>query len=178
MKAESEFVHTIKEASGDGAKVEVEIRSAKMSFGDQSMPAEELPKPETKEWTNVGLPKDIDFQESEDPMSFLLPVWLLPNKEVQLGKTFELKFKVDGVTIEGEGTLVATGMLYEEHVSKLSVKTTASPKDDTPGTFEYTAYFNTDNGKLVKAEGTMSSEDPDLGGKFVASFMVAKVRKV
>ena len=53
---------------------------------------------------------------------------------------------------------------------------TESPKSDPAGKYEYTAYFNTESGKLVKAEGTYETESEEMGGKVTAEFVMKKVR--
>lgn len=178
VKIQGEFVLTVKSVTGELAKVEMATKSVKMFLGEQELPGDDLPKPTAADYTTAGIPKAVTPEDEENPLSFVFPAFCLPVKSVEIGKDFDMSWACsDGrMKISGKGTLVATGMLYEEHVSKLSVKVDVVPKDDPPAVYEYTAYFNTQTGKLVKAEGKVSSESEELGGKFSADFVVAKVR--
>jgi hypothetical protein len=173
----AEFVlHTDAVVDG-GAKVELAYKSMKMTFGGQEVPNEDLPDKTTADYDALGMQKELD-PSSDDPLSWIMPAFCMPGGEVEIGKAFAIKWAASGdkVKIEGEGKLIATGMLYEEHVSKVSVTTTVSAKDEADAKFEYTAYFNTDTGKLVKAEGSITSSQAELGGDFSAKFTIAKVR--
>jgi len=177
MRVEGEFVRTTKEVAADGeAKVETEYKAVKMSFGDEAQDADELPKPATAEYNVMGLAKAFALNDEEDPLGFALAAFMLPGKEAEIGKPFPIAWSSSADSkFEGEGTLIATGMLYEEHVAKVRVSMKGTPKDDVPGSFEYTAYFNTETGKLVKAEGTIATEGEELG-KVNVKFDVSKVR--
>ncbi|MBA3726900.1 MAG: hypothetical protein H0W86_10700 [Armatimonadetes bacterium] len=177
MKVEGEFIRTTKELAAEGeAKVETEYRVVKMSFGDEAQDAEELPKPFTTDHGALGLPKAFDLNDEGDPLGFVLAAFMLPGKEAEIGKAFPMTWSSSAESrFEGEGTLIATGMLYEEHVAKVRVTMKGTPKDDVSSSFEYTAYFNTETGKLVKAEGTVATEGEELG-KATVKFDVSKVR--
>ncbi|MGI8924543.1 MAG: hypothetical protein ACR2HJ_11005 [Fimbriimonadales bacterium] len=177
MRVEGEFVRTTKELAAEGeAKVETEYRAVKMSFGDEAQDADELPKPLTAEHNVMGLAKAFDLNDEEDPLGFVLATFMLPGKEAEIGKPFPLTWSSSADSkFEGEWTLIATGMLYEEHVAKVKVSMKGTPKDDVAGSFNYIAYFNTETGKLVKAEGTVATEGEELG-KVNVKFDVSKVR--
>lgn len=176
MKIEASFTRTTKEASADGAKVETKYSSAKMTFAGDSMDVDELPDPKTEDFTAVGLQKTIDLT-GEGPLDFLSPLFFVPNSEVTLGATFPVKWKSEEGTLslEGEGRLLATGMLYEEHVAKIEMNLQLTPKDGSAATYKYMSYLNLDSGKLVKAEGTFSTDDED-NGKVEMKFDLSKVR--
>lgn len=179
FRAEAVFTRKISSSSKEGGKIDTEFTSAKMFFGDEEMPSEGLPSRKSVEHDTHGLPKTVDLENDDDPTSFLNPAFYLPAKEVALGEKFQFKWaSEDGnVKLEGEGTLIATGMLYEEHVAKVSYTMSVTPKGESEGKYEITSYFNLESGKLVKAEGSLSSEDENLGGKYTASFVIGKVRK-
>lgn len=169
----------VTETTSKGAKVESSFKNVKMMFGGEDAPIENEIKPQTLEWDAFGLPTQYGTEavaDEDNPISGLEIMCILPNQKVGLGKEFKFNWKSDETKVEGSGKLIATGMLYEEHVAKVSMELTETPKDDVPGKYEYTAYFNTDNGKLVKAEGTYVVESEEMGGKMTANFVFKKVR--
>jgi len=174
-----QVIWKVTEATAKGGKVESSYKDVKMLFGSEDAPMDGPPKSQTLEWDGFGLPTAYGSEsvaDDDNPISGLEIFCILPNQKIALGKEFKFTWKGDETKVEGSGKLVATGMLYEEHVAKVAMELTESPKDDVPGKYEYTAYFNTDNGKLVKAEGTYMTESEEMGGKLTADFVFKKVR--
>jgi hypothetical protein len=174
-----EVTWKIAETTPKGAKVESSFRDVKMMFGGEDAPLDDQPKNQTLEWDVFGLPAGYGTEaatDDENPISGIEIFCILPNQRIALGKEFKFTWNSDETRVEGTGKLIATGMLYEEHVAKVSMELTESPKNDVSGKYEYTAYFNTENGKLVKAEGTYVTESEEMGGKLTADFVFKKVR--
>lgn len=167
------------ELTDKGAKVEATYKDAKMAFGSEEMPMEGEPKTQTFEWGAYGIPLAYGSEATADddnPVAGLEVFAFLPNLKATAGKEFTFTWTGDETKIEGKGKLIATGRLYEEHVAKVEIELTESPKSDPAGKYEYTAYFNTESGKLVKAEGTYETESEEMGGKLTAQFVMKKVR--
>lgn len=174
-----EVIWKIAETTTKGAKIVSSFKDVKMLFGGEDAPMDGEPKSQTLEWDAFGLPTGYGTEavaDDDNPISGLEIFCILPNQKIALGKEFKFNWSSDETKVEGSGKLIATGMLYEEHVAKVSMELTESPKDDVAGKYEYTAYFNTENGKLVKAEGTYVVESEDMGGKLTADFAFKKVR--
>jgi hypothetical protein len=168
----------VAEVTEKGAKIEATYKDAKMTFGGEEMPMDGELKAQTFEWGAFGIPTGYGSEaiaDDDNPVAGLEVFAFLPNLKATAGKEFT--FTWSGETkIEGKGKLIATGRLYEEHVAKVEVELTESPKSDPAGRYEYTAYFNTESGKLVKAEGTYETESEEMGGKVTATFVMKKVR--
>ncbi len=174
-----EVIWKVAETTPKGAKVEASYKDVKMMFGGEDAPLDEQPKSRTLEWDAFGLPMVYGTEaanDDENPIAGLEIFCILPNQKIALGKEFKFTWNSDDTKVEGNGKLIATGMLYEEHVAKVSMELTESPKNDVSGKYEYTAYFNTENGKLVKAEGSYVTESEEMGGKLTADFVFKKVR--
>ncbi len=169
------FTRRVRKLLPDGwADVEISFDSLTRKFGGEEIPGG-IPDAVTQKFDKHGMPALFDL-ESDDFSAVVLLGGYLPAQELEIGGKFPIKWKAeDGkVTIEGEGQLLATGRLYEEHVAKIFLRFSLTPEGESPGEFEITAYVNSKTGKLVKAEGTfkVESEGGDLEGKFV----VGKVR--
>src|SRR5687768_7023872 len=161
-----------------GAKIEATYKDAKMLFGSEEMPMEGELKTQTFEWGAFGIPLVYGSEaitDDDNPVAGLEIFAFLPNLKATAGKEFTFAWTGEETKIEGKGKLIATGKLYEEHVAKVEMELTESPKSDPAGKYEYTAYFNTETGKLVKAEGTYETESEEMGGKATAEFVMKKV---
>ena len=168
----------VTELTEKGAKVEATYKDLKMVFGGEDAPISEV-KSQTFEWDAFGIPKAYGSEamaDEDNPVSGLEVFAFLPNLKAVAGKEFTYLWSGDTTKVEGKGKLIATGRLYEEHVAKVEYELTESPKDEPVGKYEYTAYFNTETGKLVKAEGTYETESEEMGGKVTAVFVMKKVR--
>lgn len=169
----------VSEITPKGAKIEASYKDVKMLFGSEEAPMDGEIKNQTLEWDAFGIPTGYGSKavaDDDNPLSGMEIFCILPNQKIGLGKDFKFTWNGEETKIEGTGKLIATGMLYEEHVAKVSMELTESPKDDAVGKYEYTAYFNTENGKLVKVEGTYETESEEMGGKLTAEFVFKKVR--
>ena len=177
LKMSGGFTRKVIEMLDEGwAEIETSIDSMTVSFGDVEMPTGELPEPETEKFDKYGMPAKIDLSGNESIAIVLLGGYV-PAMEVELKGKFPIEWESeDGeITIEGEGELVATGRLYEEHVAKLELNFTFSPVDEAAGELKVTAYVNSETCKLVKAVGTVTIDDPNAG-EITGSFEVKKVR--
>jgi hypothetical protein len=169
----------VAEVTEKGAKIEATYKDAKMTFGGEDMPMEGELKAQTFEWGAFGIPVAYGSDavaDDDNPIAGLEVFAFIPNLKATAGKEFTFTWAGDETKIEGKGKLIATGKLYEEHVAKVEMELTESPKSDPAGKYEYTAYFNTESGKLVKAEGTYETESEEMGGKVTAEFVMKKVR--
>jgi hypothetical protein len=169
----------VAEVTEKGAKIEATYKDAKMTFGGEDMPMEGELKAQTFEWGAFGIPVAYGSDavaDDDNPIAGLEVFAFIPNLKATAGKEFTFTWAGDETKIEGKGKLIATGRLYEEHVAKVEIELTESPKSDPAGKYEYTAYFNTESGKLVKAEGTYETESEEMGGKVTAEFVMKKVR--
>ena len=169
----------VAEVTEKGAKIEATYKDAKMAFGSEEMPAEGALKTQTFEWGAFGIPIAYGSEaiaDDDNPVAGLEVFAFLPNLKATAGKEFTFTWAGEETKIEGKGKLIATGRLYEEHVAKVEMELTESPKSDPAGKYEYTAYFNTESGKLVKAEGTYETESEEMGGRVTAEFVMKKVR--
>ncbi|MEO7454551.1 MAG: hypothetical protein ABIV13_07290, partial [Fimbriimonadales bacterium] len=169
----------VTELTEKGAKIEATYKDVKMLFGGEEAPMEGPAKTQTFEWNAFGIPVAYGSEavsDNDNPISGLEVFGFLPNLKATAGKDFTFTWQGEETKIEGKGKLIATGRLYEEHVAKVEIELTESPKSDPAGKYEYTAYFNTESGKLVKAEGTYETESEEMGGKMTAEFVMQKVR--
>ncbi len=171
------FVTEVKKAEANGqAECVIETTKLKMKFAGEEQDAPELPKPLTLTFDQFGVPTKMDLGDEANPAIGALVVAYLPNKAVPLGGTFEIKWESsDGYKMEGTGKLIATGMLYEEHVAKIELDAKTTEKDGGEGKLKGTIYTNTDTGKLVKAEATAEFEFE--GEKSTGKMVLAKVRQ-
>lgn len=162
---------------GGHANLEWAVTEKKVTFGAETMPTDELPEPKTIRFQENGMPLELNPEEDEI-LSLALISGFVPKGEFELGGEFQVKWEAkDGeAKLDGEGTLVATGRLYEEHVAKLQMSLTLKDKENPPVDLELTSYVNSKTGKVVKVEGKMTAEDPDAG-EVEGSFTIAKVRQ-
>ena len=167
------------EVGEKGAKIDATYRDIKMLFGTEDAPIEGEIKNQQFEWGAFGIPNSYGTKAAADddnPIAGLEIFCVMPNQKVAIGKEFKFAWNNEETKLEGEGKLIATGKLFEEHVAKVFMNVTESPKGEPVGIYDYTAYFNTENGKLVKAEGTYATESEEMGGKLTAEFIFKKVR--
>jgi hypothetical protein len=174
------FTLEVQEALENGeARVRSSYEKVSLKFGGEEVPGVELPKEIVAVYGKNGLPKKLALDNPDDPVAMVLPAFYVPAQEVKIGDEFSVRWVSDDGRLElkGTGKLVATGRLYEEHVAMLRYSLTSSGKDIPPGKFEFTSYVNSKTGKLVKAEGSFTAEDPDLGEE-TGKFVIKKVRNV
>jgi hypothetical protein len=177
FKAEGELIHKVSKLLSEGkAETSIEFTKAKMSFMEEEFDALEYFENKSWECGKSGMPLRYD---EEDLDSAGLSFWLSQfsaNQKVDIGKTYEIKFVSDDkqLSVDGQGTLVATGRLYEERVAKVEVKVRAKT-DEFEATYNFTTYLNLETGKLVKSEGNVESKEAD--GNYEIKFIYAKVRK-
>lgn len=177
----AEFTVKVLEArDGGDANVQTAVTKATLKFGGEEVPSMETPKPIEAVFGPNGLPKKLEIDNPDDPIAMVLPALFVPATEVKVGDEFKVDWtSQDGaLTLKGSGTLTATGRLYEEHVARLTMQFKVEGKDLPTGDFELLTYVNSKTRKLVKAEGTLVGEDPDLGGKMTVKFVIRKVRDV
>lgn len=177
FKAEGQFVHKVTKLLSEGkAETNVEFTKVKMFFMEEEFDALEYYENKSWECGKNGMPLRYDKEDLDSAgLSFWLSQFAV-NQKVDIGKTYEIKFVSDDkqLSIDGQGTLVATGRLYEERVAKVEVKVRA--KTDTfEATYNFTTYLNLETGKLVKSEGRIDSKEED--GNYETKFVYAKVRK-
>lgn len=165
---------------GGEASVRTSVTKVTLKFGGEEFPAMEAPKPIEALFSRHGLPKKLVLDNPDDPIAMVLPAFFVPAAEVKVGEEFKVDWaSEDGsITLKGDGKLTATGRLYEEHVARLTMRLKAAGKELPTGDFELLTYVNSQTRKLVKAEGTLVGEDPDLGAKMTVKFVIRKVRNV
>jgi hypothetical protein len=176
LKIEGGFNWSAVKLDGAGADILIETTKLRVSFNGQGEDAPDLPKPLTLKFDEFGMPTKIDLDEDSNPAIGLMVACYLPNKGVALGGTYPIKWESsDGYKLDGTGTLIATGRLYEEHVSKIQFEAKTTEKSGGEGKISGTLYANLDTGKLVKAEGTAEFESG--GEKSTGKMVIAKVRQ-
>lgn len=177
----AEFTVKVLEAHEEGdANVQTAVKKVTLKFGGEEFPAMDPPKPIEAVFGPNGLPKKLEIDNPDDPIAMVLPALFVPATEVRIGDEFKVDWtSQDGaLTLKGSGKLTATGRLYEEHVARLAMQFKVEGKDLPTGDFELVTYVNSQTRKLVKAEGTLVGEDPDLGAKMTMKFVIRKVRNV
>lgn len=167
----------IKLLSAGKASVETSYDRFKMLFGGEETPGLEMPKATTDEVDAEGMNVEVDVND-DSPLGYVLPVFYVPGKAVEIGAAFPVKWSSSGGTLKmsGEGKLIATGRLYEQAVAMVKYDMEVEVKEGPSAKFVYTAYFNRENGRLVKAEGEVTAESEDFGGKFKMDFVVGDKR--
>lgn len=160
FKIETSVTQKVVKATASGeAEIEFTTNSLKFTFGGEAQDAPVLPKPERLPFDVFGMPSNLELSDDSNPMVSALVVAYLPNKEVPLGGEFKIDWKSsDGYAVEGEGKLIATGRLYEEHVAKIEVEITTTDTEGGTGKITAVIYTNSKTGKLVKAEGDAEFE--------------------
>jgi hypothetical protein len=177
FRLEGGYTETVKKIlDGGAADVEEKITAMKTTFDGEVGPDEELPEPETWPWGPNGVPTKTS--EDTDPLEIAMYVGsYLPNREVDLKGTYPIKWEPGDTKfkIEGTGTLIATGRLYEERVAKLEMEATISHPEMGETKVTVTSYVSLDVGKLVRSIGKIKAEQD--GETFEAEFELRKVRK-
>lgn len=177
FKAEGEFIHKVSKLLSEGkAESGIEFTKVKMSFMDEEFDALDYFENKSWEYGKNGMPLRYDIEDLDSAgLSFWLSQFSV-NQKVDIGKTYEIKFVSDDkrLSVDGQGTLIATGRLYEERVAKVEVKVRAKT-DEFEATYNFTTYLNLETGKLVKSEGNVESKEQD--GNYEIKFVYAKVRK-
>ncbi|MEW5884084.1 MAG: hypothetical protein AB1725_07665 [Armatimonadota bacterium] len=177
----AEFTVKVLEArEGGDANVQTSVTKVTLKFGGEEFPAMDPPQPIEALFGPNGLPKKLTLDNPDDPIALVLPALFVPATEVKVGEEFKVDWaSEDGaITLKGSGKLTATGRLYEEHVARLTMQIKAEGEELPTGEFELLTFVNSKTRKLVKAEGTLVGEDPDLGEKMTVTFVIRKVRDV
>lgn len=177
----AEFTVKVLDARENGeANVQTSVTKMTLKFGGEEFPSADPPKPIDAIFGLYGLPKKLQLDNPDDPIAMVLPAFFVPATEVKVGDEFKVDWaSEDGaITLKGSGKLTATGRLYEEHVARLTMQVKAEGKDLPTGEFDLLTFVNSQTRKLVKAEGTLVGDDPDLGEKMTVKFVIRKVRDV
>ncbi len=175
------FTLEVQEALENGeARVQASYDKVSLKLGGEELPGIDLPEEIVAVYGANGLPKKLALDNPDDPVAMVLPAFFVPGKELKIGEETSFKWSSEDGSLELKGTvqLVATGRLYEEHVAMLKYTMESAGKELPPGKFEFTSYVNSKTGKLVKAEGSLSAEDEELGGEIKGNFVIKKVRNV
>lgn len=177
VKIEGEYAVSVEKTLENGrAEIEERVTKTKMTFGGETMEEMELPEPETLTYGANGLPEELTDEYDLVTILSYVGAWL-PNKEVELGGSYEFKWTPRGTKIsaEGKAKLIATGRLYEERVAQIEMQIKASG-DAEMGTaeIELTSYLNLETGKVVRIVGT--SEMASGAEKATIGFDIRKVR--
>ncbi|MCH8274478.1 MAG: hypothetical protein IH851_06795 [Armatimonadetes bacterium] len=168
----AELTVTTKKVFEDGA-ADVRFEETKMSIviGGQEM-EDELHFPIQVKCDLHGMPAMLDVEEEGRSFVVFAITGFVPAKEVKVGDKFKVQWTSPdkNASVTGNGKLTEMTEIGGRKVAKLEYEVEAYPNTEDPGYLKFTSYVDVENGKLVKAEGSVSTEEME------ASFKITLVK--
>jgi hypothetical protein len=163
MSIDSTISSTVTRLFENGkAEVSRKLDAFKMTKDGEEIP-EEAPGVNLSNFDARGLPETVDAEDGGIVYAIHALLGQLPNKSVKAGDSYDIDWKADGDSFHTKGKGKFEGVVeYETKKAwKISVDLKAAPHQETEANVTYTAYFNPENGQLLKAEG--KAEIPSEG---------------
>ena len=156
----AELTNKVTKVRDIGAEVEQKVAKFALTQGggDSGAPA---PGIRLQDFDKFGMPTAVSVQNGDVVYIFGAFPGYLPNADVAIGDSFDIKWAAadKSFKLEGTGKLVEVLTMDGEKVAKIEGKVMGTPEGESPGQVSYTSYVNLETGKLIKAEGKLSLED-------------------
>lgn len=109
-----------------------------------------------------GIPDNLELNGTNTFVSVMLILTYLPNKELEVGDTYEFSFKRGSVAVKGSGKFEGTEKLNDVEMQKLKVTSTVTPESGGDGELTYTVLFDKSKGRVVEVTGRANVEGEEL----------------
>jgi hypothetical protein len=155
---------------GGKAALTCTLRNVKVLFGGTPM---EMPvEPFSANWDAMNMPDRLTTQGVEWMYMLIALSSLLPGKDVEIGKDFEVSWENNDRTcsVKGKGKVLEIVDGDGGKFAKVQYDLTVLPENEPePGTVKTLAEIRVDGGKLIRCEGTVAVVSEGLEMKFSAS---------
>lgn len=151
--------YKVKKVTPKGAEVELDAKSVETTMGGAPGPDMGSPGAQSYVGTPQGLLKGAQFKQIEALYAVLGLAAYVPDKAMEPGAEFTIKWTSDEYSVEGKGTLVEVKMVDGKQIATVKLKMDVKPVDDHAATLEFTSQLDLTSGILLTSSGRVSSEE-------------------
>lgn len=109
-----------------------------------------------------GMPDTFNMSGNTAILTLPLLITYLPNKELEVGETFNIDWKSGNVTYKGTGKFEGMETIDGKSWPKLAVKAVLHPGEDHDGELTYSVYFDKESGSVNLVKGGASVESQEF----------------
>ena len=109
-----------------------------------------------------GVPQELELNGVSTFTSVMFILTYLPNKELEVGDSFDFKFTKGSVSVKGTGKFEGVEKLNEIEMQKLKISSTVTPESGGEGELTYSVLFDKAQGRVMLVTGKAVVEGQEM----------------
>ena len=162
MEVNASLSILIGDKADKGTNVTLTPKSMKMSVNGQEMDRGSGAGDTKFTLDEHGMPDTMSMNGDSAILTLPLILTYLPNKELEVGESFDINVKNGDTTYKGTGKFEKMETGGEKPLPQLSVKAVLGTGDGHDGNLDYTVSFDQSTGRIVLIKGTAILENQEF----------------
>lgn len=158
LKLESKLTLTVTGKTTDG-KTQVNVKSPAVTVSMAGNVASEDPLDSKLTFDTHGMPLELSVQNQDSVVAMLAIAGYLPGSDVEVGKTYPIKWESGEMRLAGQGSLEKVEEIAGRKLATVKIRAELIPGSDTPGVLETTSTIDLADGSLVESNGKVTIEN-------------------